>query len=899
MARKLLAGVLAAALAGCHLPTTRVTTPSKPHPSTPAAVASSGTPVVAALAGATHLTGTARLLSDHGSGVISNNSGNLISNNGGAIIGNNGGSLTGKTKRRLLALEEALLADARVEVFDATGKPLLDDKGQPVGGTTNRQGAFAFDAVLPARNLVLRIKLWNGGELSAMLPRGVNTSALDTASTLGAAYVLGSFVKGDQAVYDKLPAAEADRLRQDLVSASGAIDKPPSYAPADMVALTGHLRDTAPAVAKTLDEIKVLLLGQARLGAGKPALEVPLTRPDALIRLPDGSLLISEEGLGRLRHMAPDGSLTTWFDALQGERSKASYFGLVDMTLDPDGSLYFVQELARHVRKMKPDGTIDDILPPGLAGFDPFSLLLEADGTLLVGENFVPDTMPRLLALAKDGTSKLLPVGPEADWKGRGISSLVRTADGTLWALLRHPSNPDSLYLQAPGSPDWKLVTKDVAVDRCGALLADPAGGVLLSEDNGGRIKHVAPDGTSTVIAGAGGPPGTAALVRPAGMWREADGSLLVADSGNGVIYTLRDNTLKAIAGATTRSGELALNQPNGGAIDASGRLVLTEGGSHSLRAWDGQSLTTLGGGTQGFAGDGGPLADARFSDPTGLAVDGAFTWILDSLNGRIRRVDASGTITTVVGSGTAVHFLGADPVAPADYQVPKGAALIIGPEHRPIWDTPRLNQIHRLRADGQVELLAGGTKAGDGGDGGPARAALFNNCLGLALGPDGALYVADAGNMRIRKITGLGAGQEPQIESFMGKPTLETFAALAAAPPAAGDRRSLPLLAPLDLAFDAAGNLYVAELGTLYMPMISSAIPGLDQLPPIAPRIRKIAPDGAVTTVAGPGGKVLADPTADDALVLPTGLLFDRQGRLVILDSGANAVRFVPASAL
>jgi hypothetical protein len=99
-----------------------------------------------------------------------------------------------------------------------------------------------------------------------------------------------------------------------------------------------------------------------------------------------------------------------------------------------------------------------------------------------------------------------------------------------------------------------------------------------------------------------------------------------------------------------------------------------------------------------------------------------------------------------------------------------------------------------------------------------------------------------------------------------------------------------------MSLCFDPAGNMYVAELGTLYLPMVSPNVPGLDQLPLVPPRIRKITPAGEVTTVAGPGGKLLSDPTADDALVLPTTLLFDPQGRLVVLDAGANVVHFLPA---
>jgi hypothetical protein len=66
--------------------------------------------------------------------------------------------------------------------------------------------------------------------------------------------------------------------------------------------------------------------------------------------------------------------------------------------------------------------------------------------------------------------------------------------------------------------------------------------------------------------------------------------------------------------------------------------------------------------------------------------------------------------------------------------------------------------------------------------------------------------------------------------------------------------------------------------------------------LPGLPPRIRRIAPDGTITTIAGPGGKFFPDPTAEDALYVPTSLVVTPDGRLVITDIGSNLVRILPA---
>jgi hypothetical protein len=112
---------------------------------------------------------------------------------------------------------------------------------------------------------------------------------------------------------------------------------------------------------------------------------------------------------------------------------------------------------------------------------------------------------------------------------------------------------------------------------------------------------------------------------------------------------------------------------------------------------------------------------------------------------------------------------------------------------------------------------------------------------------------------------------------------------------------REAPLVAPGALCFAPDGTMYVADLGTRQFGLLRLMLDGVEQLeqaslPPLPARICKVSPDGRFSVVAGPGSQVWPDPDAGDALVLPTDLAIDGEGRLVIVDAGANMIRILPA---
>jgi hypothetical protein len=105
-------------------------------------------------------------------------------------------------------------------------------------------------------------------------------------------------------------------------------------------------------------------------------------------------------------------------------------------------------------------------------------------------------------------------------------------------------------------------------------------------------------------------------------------------------------------------------------------------------------------------------------------------------------------------------------------------------------------------------------------------------------------------------------------------------------------------LLGPAAVCFDGDGNMYVAEAGTEIITSLGS-LGGMEMLigslPKVGARIRKITPDGTITTIAGQGGKALNEASGDNSLKRPIGLVVDRQGRLVIADGANNQIRMLP----
>ena len=265
------------------------------------------------------------------------------------------------------------------------------------------------------------------------------------------------------------------------------------------------------------------------------------------------------------------------------------------------------------------------------------------------------------------------------------------------------------------------------------------------------------------------------------------------------------------------------------------------------------QTVTTIAGdGTNDFA-DGIGTA-AKFKGPTGIAVDNnGNIFVADRLNHRIRKITTAGVVTTFAGSGVEGFLDGTGTTA--QFAEPFDIAIDFNGN---IYVADCLN--HRIRKISSMGVVT--TLAGDGTHGfadGVGSSALFKYPEGIAVDNIGNIYVADAGNQRIRKITPTG-----DVTTLAGDGNFGF---------ADGPGATAMFGTPCSVAVDADGNIFVAEKQNN--------------------RIRKISTTGMVTTVAGNGNAGKTDGTGTEAQFrTPFGVTIDATGNIYVADSGNHRIR-------
>lgn len=285
-----------------------------------------------------------------------------------------------------------------------------------------------------------------------------------------------------------------------------------------------------------------------------------------------------------------------------------------------------------------------------------------------------------------------------------------------------------------------------------------PDGSLIVSEQGSTRIRQVAADGTTSTLTGGtegfqDGPLATARFSHPINVAIDSLGLILVADA----FGSHRLRRIDPTGGVTTLAGGTAgyadgpvaqakLDNPTGLAVSADGSVYITDANNHRIRRYhpDGR-VTTVAGGDKGFAD--GTSDAARFNNPTGVALDTDGTLIVaDNGNHRLRRVHPSGVVTTLAGGAEAGKVDG--PAATARFNGPISVAI---DDKRNVYVVDGFNHaIRALAPNGRVVTLAG---SADGFADGPGPQAAFSSPFGIAVAPDGTLYVTDMGNHRLRVV--------------------------------------------------------------------------------------------------------------------------------------------------
>ncbi len=325
------------------------------------------------------------------------------------------------------------------------------------------------------------------------------------------------------------------------------------------------------------------------------------------------------------------------------------------------------------------------------------------------------------------------------------------------------------------------------------------------------------------------------------------------------ITNALGSTTSSAVALTVSGAGAALFQYPASISGDSSGNFYVADTSSNTIRKITSAGVVSTLAGSAGVAGSqDGAGSSAWFNQPGGVAVDGAGNvCVADTGNATIRKITPSGTVSTLAGSpGSRGNQDGTG--SAASFSSPVGLA-VDGAGN--LYVTDAFNATIRKITPAAVVSTVAGSAANRGGADGTGAAARFNYPNGVAVDTAGNLYVADTYNDTIRKITPNGVVT-----------TLAGSAGISGATDLTGSNALFNQ--PYGVAMDGAGNVYVADTGN--------------------GTIRKITPDGAVTTVAGMAGIAgLGDGAGSSALFnQPHGLWVDSAGNIYVADTGNAALR-------
>ena len=576
-------------------------------------------------------------------------------------------------------------------------------------------------------------------------------------------------------------------------------------------------------------------------GDGGPATQALLQSPYGIVFDSAGALYVADLGNNRIRKITPDGNISTLVSGLSAPRNLA---------FDPQGNLYVSEFNGNRVTEVSADGTLTPFAGTGTAGlagdggpaanaelngpagiaFDSSGDLFIADsGNAAVREVFSGGTMLSVAGAGSFGKGGLLtlsePTGIAVDSAGNVYvannfypETFVINVGGTIKQLAGVGRDialaPDGSLLLAGNQHLQKLAPTGALTTVIGpspftfgdggpavkarfesvtSVAVDGQGDIVVVDTAFRRVREVLATGAIETL------PVSDYLTDPVAVVFDEAGQLVIGDAGNvetanvstaptvlsaanppagiavtstGSVYFTSGNQVFAIVGGkavpmTGTATTPALNGPTALAIAADGTVYIADTGNGLVRhmAADG-SLSTVAGSTPGFGGDEGPAAEAQLSGPSGLCFDPSGNlWIADTDNSRIRVIDTTGTIHTAAGTG--------------DF--------------------------------------------GFSGDGNPAAFAVLSSPAALACDGQGNVFIADAGNERVRELTVGTSGDIGTSGSGSGSSGSSGSGGASTTPEAS--------VTVTHAATFKAGPIAGGEIVTLFGPNIGPAAPMSGQL--------------------------------------------------------------------
>ncbi|MGZ3864771.1 MAG: NHL domain-containing protein [Bacteroidia bacterium] len=308
------------------------------------------------------------------------------------------------------------------------------------------------------------------------------------------------------------------------------------------------------------------------------------------------------------------------------------------------------------------------------------------------------------------------------------------------------------------------------SLNQAAATAFDAAGNMYIADRSNNRIRKVDVNGIITTIAGTGanayggdgGLATSAQLSIPNAVALDGAGNLYICDNGNsrirminssGIITTVAGTNAAGFSGDGGPATSAQLNSPRGIAFDNSGNLFIADSYNYRIRKVSGGIISTVAGtGASSYNGDGIAATSANLNVPVDVTFDvSGNMYIADYYNFRIRKVNTTGTISTICGLSSAGFGGDGGPATTATIDGPQG--LSFDAQGNLYFIDYLNNRLRMINTSGIINTICGTGTWGFSGDGGPASSAMVHAPSGVTVAPTGVIYLADQGNNRIRRI--------------------------------------------------------------------------------------------------------------------------------------------------
>lgn len=602
-------------------------------------------------------------------------------------------------------------------------------------------------------------------------------------------------------------------------------------------------------------------------GDGGPATSAKLHNPAGVAVDTAGNVYITDQANHRIRKVS--GEIITTFAGsgtgtfANGTGIGASFSSPSGITIDSSGNLYIGDQWNHSIRKITtPGGVVSTIAGTNTAGYvdgtgaaarfrQPYGLVLDSNRNIYVGD------------FANNRIRKITQAGVVTTIAGSGMGGFINGLGSA--ASFNGPygiamDNTGSLYVAEWNNHSIRKLTGTSAsiilINSLGIQVESRpfVGGLTkevfdfrLSMQESGMV-NLAPSKPVNRIRYVQYTPNEMAAIRQIVVYDKNGANIAV-----GSVSTLAGNGLTTPF-ANGPGTSASFNFPFGVAVNSTGNVYVTDQINHCIRMITPQGVVSTFAGTGAAGSVDGPRANATFDNPLGICIDSANNiYVSDYTNARIRRITSAGVVSTIVSSGISNSY---------GVAVDSAGNLYIAD-----WFNHRIVKATLSGGTYTTSIFAGGGANGTtaGNSIGTGTAALFTYPCGIAVDPAGNVYITDLQNHLIRKITparvvttfaGSGIGAGTWIGAF-----------------ADGIGTNASFSRPSHIVIDSHGNLFVTDEANN--------------------RIRRIAPDGVVTTIAGSGSATWVDGVATAAgFFNPAGIAIDASGNIYFADRANHRIR-------